>query len=209
MMRRSASQPPVDHRPLHSVAALALALPRVPQLLLPEQLSEPAGPWVPVVTVAPVALILGWQLLMAPGLEEPLARWVVAIAIGLLSGAAIWAMARRSLRPGGWLIDFEQRRVVPVGPGAQEPIVLDANEHSLGCYLGGGSRSVPSCVLELRHVRRGPVAQLSVIPLAGSGKAFEHEREQLDRCVDMLAQRLHIRRSGEPLLTAAQRRAAS
>lgn len=199
----------VDHRPLHSVSELALALPQAQRLLLPDQLSKPAGPWVTAATTGLVALILGWRLLLVPELQNPLAKWIVVVVTGLLAGAAIWWMDRQRLRPGGWLVDFAQSRVVPVGQSGKEPIAIDPNEHSLGCYVAGGSSSTPSFALELRHVRRGPVAQLSTVPLKGYGKTFESEREQLDLCVDILAQRLCIRRSGEPLVNPRQRRSAS
>lgn len=205
MLPQSLRLPNVDHRPLHSVAELALTLPQVQRLLLPDQLSKPAGPWVTAATVGFVALILGWQLLSVPGFQDPPAKWIVVVATGLLAGAALWWMERQRLRPGGWLVDFARSRIVRVGQGDKEPIAIDPNDHSLGCYVAGGSSSAPSFALELRHVRRGPVAQLSTIPLKGYGSTFEREREQLDLCVDILAQRLRIRRSGEPLVKAGQR----
>lgn len=200
--------PKVDHRPLHSVAELALTLPRVQRVLLPDELSKPAGPWVTAGTTGRVGLIAGWQLLQIPGLQTPPAQWAVIGITGLLAGGAIWWTDRQRLNREYWLVDFVQGRISPVGRSEKEPIVIDPNEHSLGCYMAGGA-SPPSYALELRHVRRGPVAQLSSVPLAGSGQRFESEREQLDLCVDLLAQRLRIRRSGEPLVQAGRRRPAS
>ncbi|MFN7855907.1 MAG: hypothetical protein ACK5OA_04915 [Acidovorax sp.] len=156
-----------------------------------------------------VALILGWRLLLEPGFQEPPAQWVVIAATGLLAGAAIWWMERQRLSAGGWLLDFAQGRVVRVGQGGKVSIAINPSEHSLGCYVAGGSSGARSFALELRHVRRGPVAQLSIVPLSGHGQTFESEREQLDLCVDLLAQRLGIRRSGEPLKKANHRRSAS
>lgn len=208
-MRHSPSRPPkVDHRPLHSVAELALTLPRVQRVLLPDELSKPAGPWVTAGTTGLVALIAGWQLLQVPGLQAPPAKWVVIGLAGLLAGAAIWWTDRQRLSVGYWLIDFVQGRISPVGRSDKEPIVIDRNEHSLGCYVAGGAKGPPAYALELRHARRGPVAQLSCVPLTGSGQRFESEREQLDLCVDLLAQRLGIRRSGEPMVKAGRRRPA-
>ena len=201
--------PRVDHRPLHSIAELALTLQRVERVLLPDELSKPAGPWVTAGTTGLVALIAGWQLLQIPGLQTPPAQWAVMGITGLLAGAAIWWTDRQRLSREYWLVDFAQGRISPVGRSEKEPIVIDPNEHSLGCYMAGGSSNPPSYALELRHVRRGPVAQLSSVPLAGYGQRFENEREQLDLCVDLLAQRLRIRRSGEPLVKAGRRLPAS
>lgn len=200
--------PKVDHRPLHSVAELALTLPRVQRVLLPAELSKPAGPWVTAATTGLVALIAGWQLLQIPEFQATPAKWAVIGMTGLFAGAAIWWTDRQRLSKEYWLVDFAQGRILPVGRSDRESIVIDPNEHSLGCYVAGGSRSTPSYALELRHVRRGPVAQLSNVPLTGSGQRFESEREQLDLCVDLLAQRLRIRRSGEPLVKAGHRRPA-
>lgn len=202
----------VDHRPLHSVTelALALALPQTHRLLLPDQLSKPASPWVTTVTVVVIALVLGVRLLVMPEFQDPPVKWIVIAGTGLLAGAAMWWMERERLSPaGGWLVDFAQGRLMPVRQTAKEAIAIEPNEYSLGCYATGGSSTATTFALELRHVRRGPVAQLSSVPLPGSGSTFEREREQLDLCVDLLAQRLRIRRSGEPLVKTGRRGAAS
>ena len=201
--------PKVDHRPLHSVAELVLTLPRVQCLLLPEHLSKPASPWLTAAAVGLVALILGWRLLLEPGFQEPPAQWVVIAATGVLAGATLWWMERQRLSAGGWLIDFAQGMIVRVGHRGEDTIAIDPSEHSLGCYVAGGYSGPLSFALELRHVRRGPVAQLSIVPLNGHGRTFDSEREQLDLCVDLLAQRLGIRRSGERLKKASHRRSAS
>ena len=201
--------PKIDHRPLHSLPELVLTLPRVQRLLLPDHLSKPTDPWLTAATVGLIALIMGWRLLLEPGFQEPRVRWIVIAAIGALAGASIWWMERQRLSVGGWLLDFAQGTVVRVGHGSEETIAIDPSEHSLGCYVAGGSSGAPSFALELRHVRRGPIAQLSIVPLKGHGQTFEGEREQLDLCVDLLAQRLGIRRSGEPLKKASHRRSAS
>ncbi len=85
-------------------------------------------------------------------------------------------------------------------------LVLNATEHSLGCYVGSGAGHGTCFVLELRHVRPGPVAQLTSVTFSAVRQAaWNQQLQQLDRCVDMLAERLHIRRSGEPLLKTIPR----
>ena len=209
MTRRSRRLLPVEHRPLHGVATLAQALHRVPRLLLPSRMHKPTGPWAPVVTLVPVSIYAGWTLMQIPGLDRQPGQWIAASMVGVLTGGALWWMQRKRRDFTGWLIDFEQRSISPIGQGTLEPISLEGKEHSLGCYAGGAQNSGMSLLLELRHVRRGPLAQLCEIALTGSSTTVAQELEQLDQCVDLLVQRLHIRRSGEPLRTAAHRRAAS
>ena len=48
------------------------------------------------------------------------------------------------------------------------------------------------------HVRRGPVAALTLVHL--TSRPFQRNLRILDRCVNTLAERLQIRRSGAPLL---------
>jgi len=189
-----------EHGPLHSVAALSKALPGVRRLLLPESLSAPRGPWAYAAIVAPTALFLGWKTLQIPGLDEGLLSWVVAVAIGALAAVAVWGLVRHERRLRGWYLDFDQCSAVAVGQGDVAPIALNAAEYSMGCYLSSGPGHGLRYVVELRHVRRGPVAQLTSVTFSANRRAtFDQELHQLDRCVDMLAERLHIRRSGEPL----------
>lgn len=200
-MTQDLTKPPrVEHGPLHSVEALALALPQVQRLLLPEALNPPRGPWAYAAMLGPVALFLGWKAMQVPGLDAPPISWGVAVVTGVLAAAAIWVLARQERRWRGWCVDFEQLRIMAVGQGHQLPIVLNATEHSLGCYVGSSAAHGTCFVLELRHVRRGPVAQLTSVTFSAVRQAaWNQQLQQLDRCVDMLAERLHIRRSGEPL----------
>lgn len=95
----------------------------------------------------------------------------------------------------GWEVSFEQRTLTPVGLSGYSMISLGP-DFSLGCYLGSDGDREPAWQLELRHARRGPVATLMLIPVGARGAG---DPEVLDRCVNRLAERLGIRRSGASL----------
>lgn len=121
--------------------------------------------------------------------------------VGVCSALTAWAIrvqlahhhwkARR-----GWEADFRQGTLTPVGLANHEAIELTA-EHSLGCYVGSGDDALSGYQLELRHARRGPVAALTMVYLPAGNV---QDVKLLNECVDLLAQRLNIRRSGAPLL---------
>lgn len=199
MKRRTARLPAVEHPPLHGLDGLAAAVERVPRLLLPERLARPGSVWTLVVTVVLLAFFMGGALLHELGLDKPPGLWAGATAIGAATAGALWWLQRARGRFVGWLIDFEGSRAVPLGQAISEPIALEGADHSLGCYVAGQQNTHVHFCLELRHARRGPLAELCTIPLSGGPQALAQQREQLDHCVDVLAQRLGIRRSGAPL----------
>jgi hypothetical protein len=98
-------------------------------------------------------------------------------------------------RHRGWEVNFEQRTLTPVWLSGYSTISLGP-DFSLGCYLGSDVDQQPAWLLELRHVRRGPVATLMMVPVGGRGVG---DARMMDRCVDRLAERLGIRRSGSLL----------
>ena len=89
--------------------------------------------------------------------------------------------------------DDEQRR-----NAQRERIQIDPAQYSLGCYPAATRETGATFLLELRHVRRGPVAALTLVHL--TSRQFQSNQRILDRCVNTLAERLQIRRSGAPLL---------
>ena len=106
-------------------------------------------------------------------------------------------MAGRQARRG-WVVDFQQGSLTPVGLAQRERIQMDPAQYSLGCYPAATRDTGASFLLELRHVRRGPVAALTLVHL--TSRQFQRNLRILDRCVNTLAERLQIRRSGAPLL---------
>lgn len=199
MKRRTTGLPAVEHRPLHGLDDLAQAVERVPRLLMPERLAPPRSLWISVVATVLFAFFMGGALLHELGLDKPPGLWVGATAIGAATAGALWWLQKARGRFVGWLIDFDGRRAVPLGNGDAAPIVLEGADHSLGCYLAAQKNHHAHFCLELRHARRGPLAELCTIPLSGGPKAMAQQREQLDHCVDVLARRLGVRRSGAPV----------
>lgn len=124
--------------------------------------------------------------------------WGVLIACCI--GGATWYFQRVQRREAqcGWEADFQRRTLTPVGLSEQQAIEMGP-DHSLGCYVKGGEQSNSlTFQLELRHARKGPVAALTVVQIKGGSAK---DIETLDRCVNRLADRLGIRRSGAPLLS--------
>lgn len=182
------------------VASLAQLAQTAARLWLPQDLESPAGAGGAVWRVAVVGVVLGWMLLQLPLLGEAPLKWVTIGGSALVVAAVLWFQARRPPVRRGWELDFDNACLVPAGLAAQEPIHIDPAHHSLGCYVGSGNEHTQTYVLELRHVRRGPVAEISRIPMGSLPLvAGRRELELLDQCVDTLALRLHIRRSGAPI----------
>ncbi len=124
-----------------------------------------------------------------------------SVGVGLCSALTAWVIRvqlahHHQKARSGWEADFRQGRLTPVGLANHEAIELTA-EHSLGCYVGSGDEASHGYQLELRHARRGPVATLTMVYLRAGNV---QDVKLLNQCVDLLAQRLNIRRSGAPLL---------
>ena len=169
-----------------------------PRVWLPEKLESAASRREIILTTALSGLLCSASVLWMTGLKEGPAFWVVAL---LCTGLIVLAMhlqwRGRQVRRG-WIVDFQQGSLTPVGLAQRERIQIDPAQYSLGCYPAATRETGATFLLELRHVRRGPVAALTLVHL--TSRPFQRNLRILDRCVDTLAERLRIRRSGAPLL---------
>ena len=172
-----------------------------PSVWLPENLEPNASRHAIILTTALSGLLCSASVLWMTGLKEGPAFWVVAL---LCTGLVVLAMhlqlrGRQARR--GWIVDFQQGSLTPVGLAQRERIQMDPAQYSLGCYPAATRETGASFLLELRHVRRGPVAALTLVHL--TSRQFQRNLRILDRCVNTLAERLRIRRSGAPLLAGS------
>ena len=172
-----------------------------PSVWLPENLEPNASRHAIILTTALSGLFCSASVLWMTGLKEGPAFWVVAL---LCTGLIVLAMhlqwrGRQARR--GWVVDFQQGSLTPVGLAQRERIQMDPAQYSLGCYPAATRETGATFLLELRHVRRGPVAALTLVHL--TSRPFQRNLRILDRCVNTLAERLQIRRSGAPLLAGS------
>ena len=172
-----------------------------PSVWLPENLEPNASRHAIILTTALSGLLCSASVLWMTGLKEGPAFWVVAL---LCTGLIVLAMhlqwrGRQARR--GWVVDFQQGSLTPVGLAQRERIQMDPAQYSLGCYPAATRETGATFLLELRHVRRGPVAALTLVHL--TSRQFQRNLRILDRCVNTLAERLRIRRSGAPLLAGS------
>ena len=170
-----------------------------PSVWLPENLEPNASRHAIILTTALSGLLCSASVLWMTGLKEGPAFWVVAhLCTGLVVLAMHLQWRSKQVRRG-WIVDFQQGSLTPVGLAQRERIQIDPAQYSLGCYPAATRETGATFLLELRHVRRGPVAALTLVHL--TSRPFQRNLRILDRCVDTLAERLRIRRSGAPLLT--------
>lgn len=107
----------------------------------------------------------------------------------------------------GCVVDVAQRTVHTVGLKRNQAFTVQpGSEWSLAArdFTSVQAHHVPCirCVVELRHVRRGPV-----LVLCSMEQPFDYpeHRVQLEQLVDEMAQRLGIRRTGAGLLPPVAR----
>ena len=180
-----------------SLAVWAGTLAMQPHAWLPENLESLVAKREIILTTGLSGLLCSAAVLRIAGLQEGAAFWaVVLLCTGLILLAMHLQLQGRQVRRG-WEVDFQQGRLTPVGLAQRETIRIDPAEHSLGCYPAATRETGASFLLELRHVRRGPVAALTEVHL--TSRHFQQNLRILDRCVDTLAERLQIPRSGAPL----------
>ena len=169
-----------------------------PRAWLPENLESVASRREVILTTALSGLFCSASVLWMTGLKEGPAFWVVALLCTGLIVLAMHLQWRSKQVRRGWIVDFQQGSLTPVGLAQRERIQIDPAQYSLGCYPAATRETGASFLLELRHVRRGPVAALTLVHL--TSRQFQRNLRILDRCVNTLAERLQIRRSGAPLL---------
>ena len=192
--------PPAPRLPIRptSLPVWAGTLAMQPRAWLPENLESVASRREVILTTALSGLFCSASVLWMTGLKEGPAFWVVALlCTGLIVLAMHLQLRGRQVRRG-WIVDFQQGSLTPVGLAQRESIQIDPAQYSLGCYPAAARETGASFLLELRHVRRGPVAALTLVHL--TSRQFQSNQRILDRCVNTLAERLRIRRSGAPLL---------
>ena len=180
-----------------SLAAWAGTLAMQPRAWLPENLESPASRREIILTTGLSGLLCGAAVLRIAGLREGVAFWAVVLLCTGLILLAMHVQLRGNRARRGWEVDFQQRSLTPIGLAQRDAIMMDPAEHSLGCYPAATREAGVSFLLELRHVRRGPLAALTMVHL--TSRQLQHNLRILDRCVDTLAERLQIRRSGAPL----------
>lgn len=172
-----------------------------PRAWLPENLESIASTREVILTTALTGLFCSASLLWMTGLREGAVFWAVVLSCTALIVLAIQLQLRGMQVRRGWVVDFQQGSLTPVGLAQRERIQIDPAQYSLGCYPAATRETGASFLLELRHVRRGPVAALTLVHL--TSRPFQRNLRILDRCVDTLAERLRIRRSGAPLLAGS------
>ena len=156
-----------------------------------------------------------WALVLAlfvygMGLTE-LMRWLTVkwnspvpafgvLAVALLLGLAVaWHFYRRLMQspvsadtlPAGWWLEVDACRLVPQGLRGQTPLALAGEDVSVA-VVQGYSRTESWWTLQLRHPRRGTVAELSTWTLApvGTPDADQVTPEVLTSTAQQLAQAL-------------------
>ena len=156
-----------------------------------------------------------WVLVVAflvygMGLTE-LMRWLTVkwnspvpafgvLAVALLLGLAVaWHFYRRLMQspvdagqlPAGWWLEVDAHRLVPQGLRGQTPLALAGEDVSMA-VVQGYSRTESWWTLQLRHPRRGTVAELSTWTLApvGTPDADQATPEALASTAQQLAQAL-------------------
>ena len=118
--------------------------------------------------------------------EGPWRETLAAAGLGaVLVGLVLHALWRR---PGtGWRVDFEARRVEPLGT-AGEAAVLEGEGWSIAVAPGERRSHV---AIDLRHADRGRVARLIDHPAYGRRPV-----QQISALADVLAERLGVERTG-------------
>ena len=139
----------------------------------------------PQLTLRQWALCVGWLLVGAAELwwRQSALVWM----LGLVA-VSVWLYRHALRHPHAWL---------------QRAELLTFT----GCHVDVAAQRVSRYCMELRHVRSGPVVVLcelvSHTPLSAADVA------SIDEAVDVMAQRLGIRRTGKGLLPPASRGASA
>lgn len=109
------------------------------------------------------------------------------LALLLVFGGMGLQFGRRHIDTG-WTIDWQARRITPVGATGQ-PVQIDGEGYAVVCTAGDKRRSV---AIDLRHDERGRVARLFQTP----GPARMADHRTLSALADVLSRRLGVGRGG-------------
>lgn len=164
-----------------SVEAWISVAERDPMVVLPRLEPHWAG-----MAVGFASAALGVALARTEGpAREPLA-WL-ALAGGLVGMLLHWRWKRTT---DGWRVDFERRRIEPVG-GRGTVEAVDGAGWSIQTAPSDRKANI---AIDLRHVDRGRVARLVDVPARR-----RQEMIRVSRLADVLARRLGVERSGPQL----------
>ena len=151
---------------------------RAPVLWLPRPESHPAGMLLGIAGVVGGMLAARWQF---PG--HDLVAWACLVVV--FTGMLLHWRLKRST--SGWRVDFEARRVEPVGLRGEAQSLHGAG---WSVQVAPGDRR-SHVAIDLRHIDRGRVARLLDLPVRGRAATT-----QLDELAATIARRLRVERSG-------------
>jgi hypothetical protein len=151
---------------------------RVPVLWLPRPEAHPAGMLLGLGGFFGGIAAVRWTF---PGHEVVAWACLVAVFAGMVLH---WRLQRAT---SGWRVDFDARRVEPVGLRGEAQGIEGAG---WSVQVAPGDRRA-HVAIDLRHADRGRVARLFDVPVRGKAAAA-----QLDALAATIARRLRIERSG-------------
>lgn len=164
-----------------SVEAWTAAAERDPAVFLPRLEPHWAG-----MAVGFASAALGVLAARSEDLPREPLGWL-ALTGGLVGMLLHWRWKRAT---AGWRVDFERRRVEPVGQRG-EPEPVDGDGWSIQTAPSDRKANI---AIDLRHVDRGRVARLVDLPARR-----RQEMIRISRLADVLARRLGVERSGPQL----------
>lgn len=127
---------------------------------------------------------------------------VAALAVFLCTFLGYLPQLKLLSKREGWIVDFDDAYLEPIGVKKQGSVRIDPVFHSLGCYTTFNSYGQGACfLLELRHAKKGPVAPICEFEIHADSRGIVNQEalQLLDACVQNIAQRLGVPRSGAPL----------
>ena len=150
-------------------------------LWLPRPEPHPAGTFIGLAGVAGGRVSARWSF---PGHEVLAAVSFISVFVGMFLH---WRLQRTGR---GWRIDFEARRIEPVGLTG-DALAIDGSGWSVQVAPGDRRAHV---AIDLRHPDLGRAARLLDMPVRGRA-----ETRRLDALAASIARRLRIERSGPTL----------
>ncbi len=164
-----------------SLGQLVLKASREPVLFLPRVEPHEAGR-----VLALLCFAVGAWAAQARFSGHDLVAW--AALAGIMLGMLLnWRWMKAD---AGWRVDFNQRRIEPVGVRGQ---ALPITGEGWSIQVAPGEKR--TCLaIDLRHADRGRVARLIDVPARGKSDSFN-----LNQLADRLATRLEVPRTGPRL----------